>query len=201
MSRALQKDTAILCAATELFIKLGLDRVSVDDIAKEAKVSKPTIYSRYETKEKLYVAVLIRECEQQIGKMFANKREGQSLDDYIYDIAHEYLSFITDPKYVNLLKNAMYYADRFEEIGESFMTHGPMKGKQKLADALSIEMEAGKVKSVEPSYAADFILSRAKSQAFFCGLLGKKDVDYPSVIENEARAIASEFVQLFGTTA
>lgn len=197
MTRNETKNLAIKDAATKLFILHGLERVSVDDIAKEAKVSKPTIYSRYETKEKLFVAVLIAECEKQVNKMFSPREDGEELEYFIYAKAKEYLGFITDPWYVNLLRNAIYYAAHFDEIGAAFLMYGPQKGVTKLANSLAIEMGKGNLKNLDPYSASEFIISRAKSTSFFNAILARPVADMQSNIHDEAEKICGEFLALY----
>ncbi len=54
---AAKKRGAILKAAMEMFRRHGFKRTSVELIAEEAKVAKPTIYAHFEDKEALFVAV------------------------------------------------------------------------------------------------------------------------------------------------
>ena len=62
--RSAHADVAILDAATEEFIHHGLDGMSVDDVAARARVSKATIYRRYNRKLDLVVAAARRACEE-----------------------------------------------------------------------------------------------------------------------------------------
>jgi AcrR family transcriptional regulator len=54
---ALKKRAAILKAAMEMFRRHGFKRASVDLIAEEARVAKPTIYAHFADKEALFAAV------------------------------------------------------------------------------------------------------------------------------------------------
>ncbi|MFF1926524.1 TetR/AcrR family transcriptional regulator [Streptomyces sp. NPDC058221] len=56
----------ILDAALEQFTLLGLRRSSVDDVAKRAGVSRVTVFRRFQTKDKLVEATLLRE----LGRFF-----------------------------------------------------------------------------------------------------------------------------------
>ena len=47
------KDKQIILAAKELFTKYGFKKVSMDEIASEAKVTKKTVYSYFQSKEEL----------------------------------------------------------------------------------------------------------------------------------------------------
>jgi|SRR4051794_33017711 AcrR family transcriptional regulator len=48
----------ILFAAKDVFLELGFERTSMDEIAARASTSKRTLYARFESKEKLYLAVI-----------------------------------------------------------------------------------------------------------------------------------------------
>src|SRR3954464_12990630 len=52
------KRTAIMRAATRIFIAAGYERASLDTVAAEAGVSKQTIYNHFGDKERLFVAVV-----------------------------------------------------------------------------------------------------------------------------------------------
>jgi TetR/AcrR family transcriptional repressor of mexJK operon len=73
-----EKRAAIARAALHLFVRDGYERTSVDNIAKEAGVSKRTVYSHYADKEQLFLSV----TEQTL----------QSVLEVINDIAERELS-------------------------------------------------------------------------------------------------------------
>jgi AcrR family transcriptional regulator len=56
--RAIKKGNDIKKSALDLFNKYGVDKVSVDEIARCAKVSKVTIYKYFESKDGLYKEVV-----------------------------------------------------------------------------------------------------------------------------------------------
>lgn len=57
-------DTRILDAALAEFETYGLRRVSVEDVAKRARVARTTIYRRFTNKEQLLQAVILREARR-----------------------------------------------------------------------------------------------------------------------------------------
>ncbi len=65
------KREAILRAATAMFSRYGFRRASIDLIAGEANVAKPTVYAHFADKDALFVAV----CERLMdGIMLASKQ-------------------------------------------------------------------------------------------------------------------------------
>lgn len=53
-----RKRAAILTAAVQVFHDHGFDNASMDHIAEVAEVSKRTVYNHFESKEKLFVAIV-----------------------------------------------------------------------------------------------------------------------------------------------
>lgn len=48
----------ILWAGKEVFLEFGFERASMDEVAKRAQTSKRSLYAHYESKEKLFLAVI-----------------------------------------------------------------------------------------------------------------------------------------------
>jgi TetR/AcrR family transcriptional repressor of mexJK operon len=63
----LGKRAAILEAAKRMFTAHGFERVSMDQIAAEAGVSKLTVYSHFGDKETLFSAAITAKCDQLLG--------------------------------------------------------------------------------------------------------------------------------------
>jgi len=57
------KDNLILSAARRLFSRYGLRKTTVDEIAKEARVGKGTIYNYFKSKEEVFRAVVEEEAQ------------------------------------------------------------------------------------------------------------------------------------------
>ncbi|CAM3956276.1 TetR/AcrR family transcriptional regulator [Kibdelosporangium persicum] len=60
---------SILDAALAEFLDYGLRRASVDSVARRAGVSRATVYRRFENKDVLVQAVLVRECRRFFGSV------------------------------------------------------------------------------------------------------------------------------------
>jgi AcrR family transcriptional regulator len=62
---------AILDTALEEFLSYGLRRTTVDVVARRAGVSRATLYRRFDGKDALVQAVLVRECRRFFGSVAA----------------------------------------------------------------------------------------------------------------------------------
>lgn len=58
-----EKHNAILTAARKLFGRYGLRKTTVDEIAREARVGKGTIYNYYKSKEEVFRVVVEEEAQ------------------------------------------------------------------------------------------------------------------------------------------
>ena len=67
------KAESILAAAKRAFLAAGFGAVSMDAIAREAGVSKATVYAHFAGKEELFGAVIGRECERYFARVSADE--------------------------------------------------------------------------------------------------------------------------------
>jgi AcrR family transcriptional regulator len=98
-ARAEDRRRRIIAAATSLFSRYGFRRTSVDLIAAEAGVAKPTIYAYFADKEAVFVAVCADVCEAFLARAEAASRAPGSIEErlagvltakftYIYELVH-----------------------------------------------------------------------------------------------------------------
>lgn len=66
--RADDKRRRILAAATVLFSRYGFKRTSIDLLAREADVAKPTVYVYFEDKEAIFRAVVEAVCAELLAE-------------------------------------------------------------------------------------------------------------------------------------
>lgn len=66
-SKSEDKRRRIVAAATSLFNRYGFKRTSVDQLAAEAGVAKPTIYAYFDDKEAIFRAVVEAVCDEMVS--------------------------------------------------------------------------------------------------------------------------------------
>lgn len=100
-----RREEEILQKAQELFIEHGEDKVTVEMIADGVGIGKGTIYKHFETKDEIYLRLMLR-YEDQLGEVFDQLEEGDGKDRT--RLAKEYFGF--------RMKNPEKYAlfDRLE---------------------------------------------------------------------------------------
>ncbi|KEF38663.1 transcriptional regulator [Schinkia azotoformans MEV2011] len=124
--RALAKKKKIQLAAQRLFLKNGFSNTSMDTVTKEAKVSKQTIYSYYESKESLLYDVfqnLISEIDFEKEFQLTQRIEINNLNDLtaiLEKIAERISKSLIHPEYLGLVRIILAEMSHFPELGELF---------------------------------------------------------------------------------
>ena len=102
----------ILDAAAELVLRWGYKKTTIDDIAKQARVAKGTIYLHWKTREDLFMALLIREdfkYAADLKQRIASDPKGSTLRGFV---KHSTLALMN-----NALIKAVFLNDT-EMLGE-----------------------------------------------------------------------------------
>ena len=88
-----ERERQILDAAQELFLQEGEERVTVEMIADRVGIGKGTIYKHFETKNEIYLLLMIR-YEEDLAEMFQRISDSDDKEK----LAREYFHFrISDP--------------------------------------------------------------------------------------------------------
>lgn len=112
LSKREGREQRILDAAGELIEKWGYRKTTIEDIAKQARVAKGTIYLHWKTREELFMALIYREETRlftEIGQNLENDPEGMTLPGMI---KHSMLATLKHP-----LMKALFLRDA-EFLGE-----------------------------------------------------------------------------------
>ena len=86
--RSTDVDAAVLAATLDVAGKCGVSKMSMDDVAERAKVSKATIYRRWSSKEELVLDAL-RSAISPLGDIDTGSLRGD-LDLYLSELAHRF---------------------------------------------------------------------------------------------------------------
>ena len=97
------KGEQILNAAKKLFTNYGFKRVSMDEIASEAGVTKKTVYTYFSSKEEL-LKYCIKEELQNMRKIIENV-ESKKLDfmETVHQVIYNLLKYKKNCKFLSLL--------------------------------------------------------------------------------------------------
>jgi len=96
------KAESILAAAKRTFLASGFGTVSMDTIAREAGVSKATVYAHFAGKEELFGAVIGRECGLYFARFSAGELDPVNLRASLAVLGRRYLELVLSPDAIAL---------------------------------------------------------------------------------------------------
>jgi len=157
-----QRRNDIIDAAEKQFFRKGFDGVSMDDIARELELSKPTIYLYFRDKESLYFAVALRG----IRLLHTMYREAVEKSENSYEklgaMAYAYFEFSNKyPDYSRVYNYSL--SARFDMVNSEEMTEMlELLNENTVAmyDAIKTGMKDGIVRSdLDPLEVAVYIIA------------------------------------------
>lgn len=165
------KRRQILDGARRVFINMGFDAASMNDITREAGVSKGTIYVYFQNKEDLFEALI----EEERRSIFANLYEALEHDGGLRETLVAYgvalAKKVTAPTVLRAQRTVIGICERMPEVGMRFYERGPKRGHDKLMAFLARAVEAGKLSIPDLDLAAyqfgDLCTSRIFRQCLF----------------------------------
>ena len=119
------KAESILAAAKRTFLAAGFGAVSMDTIAREAGVSKATVYAHFAGKEELFGAVIGRECELYFARFSAGELDPRDVRASLTVLGRRFLELLLSPDSIALYRIILGEVTRFPSLGEVFWRAGP----------------------------------------------------------------------------
>ena len=164
--RQIEKQQRILASALKVFSETGYSAASMDAIALEAEVSKPTLYMYFGSKEQLFESIMVTQRNVML-EPFENP-SGDMVRDLI-DFAWHYADVVMRPEFLSLARLVIGEAQRFPAIGRAYQAAGPDKLLNGIISYFEMQRANGNLDFEDGELAAqDFwalILSAPRNQA------------------------------------
>ena len=159
------KRRQIMQGAGEVFLAQGFDAASMGAIARQAGVSKGTLYVYFKSKEELFESIVEEQSAQQAEGIFAFDRE-QDIEAALTRIGDAFVRFLCRPGGVSPLRTVIAIADRMPELGTRFYQTGPARGIASLRAYLEEQVVAGLLKPHDCEVAAAQFIDSCLSMTF-----------------------------------
>jgi AcrR family transcriptional regulator len=147
------KRAQIIDGARRMFLAQGFDAASMGAIAREAGVSKGTLYVYFKSKEELFEAIVEDECRAQAEQIFTLDREAPIASE-LQRVGEELTRFLCRPDGVPSLRTIIAIANRMPEVGAQFYASGPARGIARLQRYLEDKIAAGVLEPHDSEVAA-----------------------------------------------
>lgn len=149
-----EKRRQILEGARRVFSTLGFDAASVSDIAREAGVSKGTLYVYFENKEQLFSALIDQERQLIQADLFATLDRNDDPATTLRAFGERFARLMTAERIVRAQRVVVSMAERMPELTCAFYAAGPAATAERLATYLRSQTDAGALMVLDPELAA-----------------------------------------------
>lgn len=155
-----QSRDRLLDAALQLFLEHGYGNLSMETIARDARVSMRTIYSQFGGKAGLFGALMRRCSDQFIGSL----SDEYPLEEAMVQFGRQFLYRITRPDVMRMRAILIGESPRFPDLATQFYEQGPRRTLDHLARFFARHQQAGRIVDIDPHFLADQFVSALRSE-------------------------------------
>ena len=162
----LNKQNRALEAALKVFSEYGFQSATMEAIATEANLTKPTLYEYFGSKDELFKAMMLAPRDLM---MLAFDEEEDDHVSQLWTFAWTYVDTVMKPEFLSLARLIIGDAKRFVEIGHAYQSSGPDRVLEGLTKYMERQGAQKRLKIEDPELAAEdfwgLILSAPRNKA------------------------------------
>jgi AcrR family transcriptional regulator len=158
-----RKFDQVLEGARVIFMRDGFEGASVDEIAREAGVSKATLYSYFPDKRFLFAQVAEAECSRQADAAFEVLDMAAPPEEVLVEAAWRMVGFVTSDFGVAVFKICVSESGRFPELGKQFYESGPCLVRKRLTGYFEQAIARGELDIDDLEFAAEQFFELTKT--------------------------------------
>lgn len=159
------KRRQILDGASRAFLAEGFDGASMGTIAREAGVSKGTLYVYFKSKEELFEAIVEGRCQAEAAHIF-NFDDKADIADELQRTGEGIATFMCRPGGLSSPRTIIAIAERMPELGRRFYQAGPARGIASLKHYLEVKVAEGVLEPHDCEVAAAQFIDACVSTMF-----------------------------------
>jgi TetR/AcrR family transcriptional regulator, mexJK operon transcriptional repressor len=188
-----RKFDQVLDGARKVFLRDGFERASVDDIAREAGVSKATIYAYFPDKRLMFLEVARCECHRQTEDAEASIDGDLPVRAVLTLAAERITQFLMSEFGQRMFRIVVGEGERFPGLGQEFYEYGPGLIHARLVHHLGCYVAKGELRIDDLDLAADQFAQLCKAtihEKLIFGMIS-------SITPEDARRSAHGAVDMF----
>jgi TetR/AcrR family transcriptional regulator of autoinduction and epiphytic fitness len=151
--------TELLDVAAEIFISDGFSAASTNEIARRANSSKTTFYSRFPTKEHLFLAVIERRIDGIFQQVAGSLPEERPIEETLQKFGSALIRLALSREQIALVRVVSMEATKFPELGKRYYELGPKRAEERLAAYLRKQVERGRLLNEDTRQMAQHFVS------------------------------------------
>ncbi|MDP2061773.1 MAG: TetR/AcrR family transcriptional regulator [Phaeovulum sp.] len=188
----------VLQGARGVFLRDGFEGASVDLIAREAGVSKATLYSYFADKRRLFMEVANVECRRQAEAALQLIDPAAAPAVVLRAAAEHIVSFMRSDFGQRIFRICVAEADRFPALGAAFYRSGPMLAREKLGAYLRLATARGELAITDFDLAADQFAELCRAGIHARLIFGIIPAPTPAEIDRTIEGAVETFLARYG---
>jgi AcrR family transcriptional regulator len=165
----LDRAQQILDSALRVFAAMGYSGTTMDAVAADAGLTKPTLYTYFPSKEALFAAMMLGKRDRMLTVLDHPSPDGMVQD--LLTFAWDYADTVLRPDLLSLARLIIGEVQRFPEIGRAYQASGPDHLLRGIMRYLQTQRLAGRLTFDDAELAAQdlwgLILSAPRTQALY----------------------------------
>lgn len=137
------KRDQIIEGAKRAFMKFGFDATSMNDVTREAGVSKGTIYVYFDSKEDLFSALIEAGKQKFTAALRDTLAEEGDVRDLLRNYGTAFATYILTSEMTDAIRILLGVVDRMPHLCRNFMKSGPENARTVLEEFLQGQVDAG----------------------------------------------------------
>jgi TetR/AcrR family transcriptional repressor of mexJK operon len=167
----------ILAAARKIFMELGYGAASMDAIARQAAVSKATLYTHFDGKDALFAALIVAECKHLSGQIGQRAFDEPDIRAALRSLAEDFNNLLCTDESLAMYRIVVAEAPRFPELGRIFYDSGPKVMIDRIADLLAHAGARGLLDIRDARIAAVQFISLVRGESHLTRILSVTPAD------------------------
>jgi AcrR family transcriptional regulator len=194
------KRSQIIEGARRVFIDKGFEAASMNDITREAGVSKGTIYVYFANKEELFEALIEEERATIFKNMYDALDRAGDLRETLVKFGKVLSVKITSAKVILAQRTVIGASDRIPELGARFYERGPKRGHDKVMAFLNTAVDRGLLEIADVDLAAYQFIELCLAGLFRqCIFAYRTKAPSQAEIEHVVRSGVDVFLKAYGS--
>ncbi|MEL6519600.1 MAG: TetR/AcrR family transcriptional regulator [Pseudomonadota bacterium] len=194
-----RKYDQVLEGARSVFLQDGFEGASVDVIAREAGVSKATLYSYFPDKRLLFMEVATRECRKQAEAALQDIDLTQPASEVLRLAATRMMHFFLSEFGRGVFRICVAESDRFPELGQEFYDCGPKRVRESMVAYFRQAIDRGELSIDDLDLAADQFAELCKADMFSRMITGVSKEFTPKEIDRVVTGAVELFLARYQT--
>lgn len=194
-----RKFDQVLEGARRVFMRDGFEGASVDDIAREAGVSKATLYSYFPDKRLMFMEVAKNECQRQGEEAIELIDQSLPPDQVLRAAAERIIAFMASDFGQRVFRICVAESDRFPTLGHDFYHSGPLMVREKLVEYMTRAAARGELEIDDMNLAADQFAELCKADIHARLIFGVSDCCAPRDTRRVIDGAVEMFLSRYGT--